>query len=98
TTASTTRRRRMRRGAADGGRRICLNHRRGNAVPNITVKLKNGQVKRHDEKGRPGGSYTNRLTFDGAFAIVTDEYGNQTCYPAADIEVIDSQSTTRGGW
>lgn len=64
-------------------------------MPNITIRLKNGETKKHVERGRPGGSYTNRLTFDGAFAIVTDEYGNQTCYPAADIEVIDSQSNDR---
>ena len=65
-------------------------------MPNITIKLKNGETKRHDHKPRPGGSYSNSLKFEGEWAIVTDEYGNQTCYPAADIEVINSESTNRG--
>ena len=66
-------------------------------VPNITIKLKNGETKRHDHKPRPGGSKAcDRKDAVIEWAIVTDEYGNQTCYPAADIEVINSESTNRG--
>lgn len=59
-------------------------------MASITLKMKDGTVKRFPHEGRPGGSYTKRLTFDGAFAIITDEYYKRTCIPAEDIaEIIE---------
>lgn len=54
----------------------------------ISFKMKDGSNREFRHRGRPGGSYTVRLTFEGAFAVVTDEYGNRTCIPASDIAEI----------
>jgi len=57
-------------------------------VSNITVKMKDGTVRKFLHEGRSGGSYTKSLTFDGAFAIIKDEYYNRIAIPAADIAEI----------
>jgi hypothetical protein len=57
-------------------------------MPSITIKMKDGTKREFPHKGRPGGSWTKRLAFDGAFAIITDEYEARTAIPAADIAEI----------
>lgn len=54
-------------------------------MANIKIKMKDGSIRRFDHEGRPGGSYTKTIKYEGAFAVVTDEWGNQTAVPAADI-------------
>ena len=49
------------------------------------------------EKTRPGGSYINRVSYEGAFVIVTDVWGNKTAIPAADVEEV-YQPTNDRGW
>ena len=61
----------------------------------ITFKLKDGSTKEFRHHGRAGGSYTIRLTFEAAFAVVTDEWGNRTCIPAADIVEINDDPGRR---
>ena len=41
-----------------------------------------------EDRGRPGGSYTQKLSTDGPFAVVTDCYGTKTYIPSTDIEEI----------
>lgn len=66
-------------------------------MANITFKMKDGTKREFRHEGRPGGSYTKRLSFDGEFAIVTDEYYRRTCIPAAEIaEIIEEPD--RGYW
>ena len=63
----------------------------------ITIKLKDGTTREFVERGRAGGSWTIRVTFEGAFVIVTDEWDTRTVFPAADVaEVVDHPA--RGGW
>lgn len=57
-------------------------------MSNITFTMKDGSKREFKHEGRPGGSYTKRLTFEGAFAVVTDEYYNRTAIPSADIKEI----------
>jgi hypothetical protein len=54
-------------------------------MANITVKMKDGTVREFPHVGRAGGSYTKRLTAEGAFAVITDEYYQRTFIPAVDI-------------
>lgn len=57
----------------------------------IKIKMKDGTVREFKHEGRAGGSYTKRLTTEGAFAVVTDEYYQRTLIPAADIvEIIET--------
>jgi len=66
-------------------------------MSSITIKLKNGTVRQFPHEGRAGGSWTKTVKFEGAFVIVTDEWGTRTAFPAADIaEVIDTPD--RGTW
>jgi hypothetical protein len=66
-------------------------------MSNITFKMKDGTKREFRHEGRAGGSYTKRLTFEGEFAIVTDEYYKRTAIPAAMIaEVIEEPD--RGTW
>jgi len=59
--------------------------------------MKDGTVKSFPDKGRPGGSYTNKVRFEGGFVIVTDCWDKQYAYPASDVaEVISAPS--RGSW
>lgn len=59
---------------------------------NIIVKMKDGTVKEFPHLGRAGGSYTKTLSFEGVFAVITDEWYHKTCIPAADIEEIKTNS------
>lgn len=52
--------------------------------------MKDGTKREFKHEGRAGGSYTKRLTAEGAFAVITDEYGTRTLIPAGDIaEIVD---------
>lgn len=54
----------------------------------IKITFKDGTVREFKHEGRGGGSYTKKLIYEGAFAIVEDEWGVQTSWPAADITEI----------
>ena len=57
-------------------------------MANITVKMKDGTVREFPHKGRAGGSYTKTLKYEGAFAVITDEWYCKTAIPAEDIAEI----------
>ena len=57
-------------------------------VASIKIELKDGSVRDFPHKGRPGGSYTKKVRYEGAFVIVTDEYYKETAIPAADIKAV----------
>lgn len=54
-------------------------------MANITVKMKDGTEKKFLHEGRAGGSYTKHIRYEGGFAIITDEWYNETAIPQADI-------------
>jgi hypothetical protein len=58
-------------------------------MANIKIKFKDGTIKEFKHEGRSGGSYTKRLTYEGAFAIVEDEWGKRTAFPSQDIESVE---------
>ena len=58
-------------------------------MANIIVKMKNGEVKNFLHEGRAGGSYTKSIRYKDGFAIITDEWNNETAIPSNDIEAID---------
>lgn len=59
----------------------------------VTIKMKDGTVREFQERGRPGGSWTQTLKYEGGFAIVVDEWGDQTAIPSADIDEIKTRSS-----
>lgn len=54
-------------------------------MASITVKMKDGTVRDFPHEGRAGGSYTKTVKYEGAFAVIEDEYGKRTAIPACDI-------------
>lgn len=58
----------------------------------ITVKMKDGTTREFPHVGRVGGSYTKTLEYQGAFAIIVDEWYNKTIIPAADIKEITTRN------
>lgn len=54
-------------------------------MASIFVKMKDGTERKFKHEGRAGGSYTKRIRYEGAFAIIVDEWGNETAIPAEDI-------------
>jgi hypothetical protein len=57
----------------------------------INITMKDGTKKTFKEIGRAGGSWTISLQYLGVFAVVTDEWGNQTSIPASDIAEIKTE-------
>jgi hypothetical protein len=58
-------------------------------MPNsITVIYLDGSKEEFPHKGRAGGSWTKTIRYEGSFAIIKDEWGNETSIPAALIREI----------
>ena len=57
-------------------------------MANIQIKFKNGEIKKFPHEGRPGGSFTKTIRYEGGFAIIEDEHYNTFSYPASDIEEV----------
>jgi len=54
----------------------------------VFVKMKDGTKRDFLYQGRCGGSHTNNVRYEGAFAIIKDEWDTETVIPAADIAEI----------
>lgn len=63
----------------------------------IEITLKSGKVVAFKEVGRPGGSYSNSVRYEGSFVIVRDEWGEETAFPASDVEKVVN-TPERGRW
>lgn len=55
----------------------------------IKITFKDGSTKEFKHKGRPGGSYTIKLSLQSGFAIVEDEWGHQVIFPENAIAQIE---------
>lgn len=66
-------------------------------MANIKITMKNGKVFDFIDKGRSGGSWSTKIRYEGAFAIVTDEWEAQTAIPAEDIAKIEVEAP-RSAW
>lgn len=62
----------------------------------VIITFKDGTQRQFHEVGRPGGSYTISVKYQDAFVIVTDEYGQTTAFPSADIRQVET--TERPRW
>jgi hypothetical protein len=62
-------------------------------MANIVIKMKNGETKNFPHEGRPGGSYTKTVRYEGMFVIVKDEWGKETAIPASEIEQVEVTPT-----
>jgi hypothetical protein len=61
-------------------------------VADILIYMKDGTKKEFLYKGRGGGSWNNSVKYKESFAVIEDEWGNQTAIPSADIKEIEIRS------
>lgn len=54
----------------------------------ITIKMKNGETREFPHEGRSGGSYTKSIRYEGGFAIIKNEWNNETAIPSAKIKEV----------
>ena len=57
-------------------------------MADVTIKFKDGSERRFEDRGAPGGSYSQSVRYEGAFVVVKDAYDNETAFPAADVAEI----------
>lgn len=60
-------------------------------MQSVTVKMKDGTVRKFEKQQRPGGSYTLSVRYEGAFVIVEDVWGAQTAIPAGEVAEVQTQ-------
>lgn len=65
---------------------------------NITVKMKDGTVKKFFHEGRAGGSYTKSIRYEPGFVVIKDEWESETAISSEDIQEIITESHRRGAW
>ena len=63
----------------------------------VTVNFKKGEP-RIFKQSRSGGSYSNSVRYEGVFVIVTDVWGTECAFPAADVAEVNFSPESRGRW
>lgn len=66
-------------------------------MANISILFKDGTKREFPDIGRPGGSWTNEVKYEGAFVVVTDEYGKTYAFPKDDVKEVNT-SPSRHYW
>lgn len=66
-------------------------------MASITVHMTDGTKKEFEHRGRAGGSYTKKLSFEPGFVVITDEYGERTCIPERLVQEV-VERPQYGGW
>lgn len=56
----------------------------------IRVIKKDGKQLDFPHEGRPGGSYTKKIRYEGSFVIIKDEYDHESIFSVSDIEKIET--------
>lgn len=67
-------------------------------MQSIVLKFVDGTERRFDHKGRSGGSYTIGVKYEGAFVIVTDEWGASSAFPSERVAEVQAKPLRSGGW
>jgi hypothetical protein len=62
-------------------------------MANIKVYLRDGTIQEFKHEGRPGGSYTKTVKYEGGFVIITDEWRKRTCFPADLVLRVEDEPT-----
>lgn len=60
-------------------------------MASITIKFRNGDTKHFKHAGRPGGSYTKSVKYEGGVVTITDEYYREISYPLDLVQEVISE-------
>jgi hypothetical protein len=58
-------------------------------MKSIQIKMKDGTIKDFPHVGRLDGSCTKSIRYEGSFAIIREEWGDETAIPVNDIQEIN---------
>jgi hypothetical protein len=64
-------------------------------VKEIHIKLRSGETRKFLEVGRPGGSWTISVRYEGGMVIISDEWGKEIAIPqelVAEVETFPDPS------
>ena len=62
----------------------------------VTIKFRDGTERTMEDRGRPGGSYSQKVSYEGGFVVVTDVWGAKTAFPAELVAEVRTEATDRG--
>jgi len=62
-------------------------------MANIKITFRDGHIQEFKHIGRPGGSYTKTVKYEGAFVIITDEWGTETAFPSDTVKSVENTPT-----
>lgn len=65
-------------------------------MPSVTIKFKDGTERRLEEGHRAGGSYTQKVRYEGCFVVVEDVYGGEIAFPSEAIAEVVTDAPPRG--
>lgn len=61
----------------------------------IILKMKDGSTRIFEDRGAPGGSYSQSMRAEIGFIVVTDAYGKSTWIPSDEIARIEQEADRR---
>jgi hypothetical protein len=64
-------------------------------MPTIRIKMKAGDTRIFEDRGAPGGSYSQSIKYEPGFVVIESAYGDQKAIPSDLIEEISIDSYRR---
>ena len=62
---------------------------------NIRLTMKDGTTRDFEDRGAPGGSWSQSMRSEIGFIVITDAYGKSTWIPSDEIAKIEQESSRR---
>lgn len=61
----------------------------------IHLTMKDGSRRTFEDRGAPGGSYSQSMRAETGFVVITDAYGKSIWIPSDDIAEIEQEALRR---
>lgn len=55
----------------------------------VTITFRDGTRQRFEDRGRPGGSYAQRVEYQPGVVIIIDAYEKQTAFPLDLVRLVE---------
>lgn len=60
-------------------------------MSNVTIHFRDGKTEKIKDTGRPGGSYSVQVVYEGGVVTVIDCYGFRTSWPLDLVEKVEER-------
>ena len=61
----------------------------------IYLTMKDGSKRTFEDRGAPGGSFSQSMRSETGFIVITDAYGKSTWIPTEDVAEIEQEAYRR---